>query len=80
LLSNLKNIFKVSDLRNKILFTIAMVAVYRLGSFVRVPGIDDVAVSQLRESAREQGAIGFLNLFSGGAFCSFAVFGLAIMP
>jgi preprotein translocase subunit SecY len=79
-LSNLKNIFKVSDLRNKILFTVAMVAVYRLGSFIRVPGIDDVAVAQLRESAREQGAIGFLNLFSGGAFSSFAVFALGIMP
>jgi preprotein translocase subunit SecY len=79
-LSNLKNIFKVSDLRNKILFTIAMVAVYRLGSYIRVPGIDDVAVAQLRESAREQGAIGFLNLFSGGAFSSFAVFALGIMP
>jgi preprotein translocase subunit SecY len=79
-LSNLKNIFKVSDLRNKILFTVAMVAVYRLGSYIRVPGIDDVAVSQLRESAREQGAIGFLNLFSGGAFSSFAVFALGIMP
>ena len=80
MLSNLKNIFKVSDLRNKILFTIAMVAVYRLGAYVRVPGIDDVAVAQLRESAREQGAIGFLNLFSGGAFSSFAVFALGIMP
>lgn len=80
MLSNLKNIFKVSDLRNKILFTIAMVAVYRLGSYIRVPGIDDVAVAQLRESAREQGAIGFLNLFSGGAFSSFAVFALGIMP
>jgi preprotein translocase subunit SecY len=79
-LSNLKNIFKVSDLRNKILFTVAMVAVYRLGSYIRVPGIDDVAVAQLRESAREQGAIGFLNLFSGGAFSSFAVFALGIMP
>jgi preprotein translocase subunit SecY len=79
-LSNLKNIFKVSDLRNKILFTIAMVVVYRLGSYIRVPGIDDGAVRQLRESAREQGAIGFLNLFSGGAFSSFAVFALGIMP
>jgi preprotein translocase subunit SecY len=79
-LSNLKNIFKVSDLRNKILFTLAMVVVYRFGSYIRVPGIDDVAVSQLRESAREQGTIGFLNLFSGGAFSSFAVFALGIMP
>jgi preprotein translocase subunit SecY len=45
-----------------------------------VPGIDDQAVRQLRESAREQGALGFLNLFSGGAFSSFAIFALGIMP
>jgi len=79
-LSNLKNIFKVTDLRNKILFTVGMVVVYRFGCYIRVPGIDNVAVAQLRESAREQGTIGFLNLFSGGAFSSFAVFALGIMP
>jgi preprotein translocase subunit SecY len=53
---------------------------YRLGAHIRVPGIDDQAVRQLRESAREQGALGFLNLFSGGAFSSFAIFALGIMP
>lgn len=80
MLSNLKNIFKVPDLRNKILFTLMMVLLYRLGAHIRVPGIDDLAVRQLRESAREQGALGFLNLFSGGAFSSFAIFALGIMP
>jgi preprotein translocase subunit SecY len=79
-LSNLKNIFKVPDLRGKILFTVMMVLLYRLGAHIRVPGIDDQAVRQLRESAREQGALGFLNLFSGGAFSSFAIFALGIMP
>jgi preprotein translocase subunit SecY len=79
-LTNLKNIFKVPDLRNKILFTILMVILYRIGAHVRVPGIDDQAVRQLRESARQQGALGFLNLFSGGAFSSFAIFALGIMP
>ena len=80
MLSNLKNIFKVPDLRNRILFTVMMVLLYRLGAHIRVPGIDDQAVRQLRESAREQGALGFLNLFSGGAFSSFAIFALGIMP
>ena len=80
MLSNLKNIFKVPDLRNKILFTLMMVLLYRLGAHIRVPGIDDLAVRQLRESAREQGALGFMNLFSGGAFSSFAIFALGIMP
>ncbi|MBM3827845.1 MAG: preprotein translocase subunit SecY [Actinobacteria bacterium] len=80
MLSNLKNIFKVPDLRGKILFTVMMVLLYRVGAHVRVPGIDDQAVRQLRESARQQGALGFLNLFSGGAFSSFAIFALGIMP
>jgi len=79
-LSNLKNMFKVTDLRNKILFTVLMIILYRLGTHIRVPGIDDQAVRQLRESARQQGALGFLNLFSGGAFSSFAIFALGIMP
>jgi preprotein translocase subunit SecY len=57
-----------------------MVVLYRVGAHVRVPGIDDQAVRQLRESARQQGALGFLNLFSGGAFSSFAIFALGIMP
>jgi preprotein translocase subunit SecY len=79
-LSNLKNIFKVTDLRNKILFTLMCVAIYRLGAAIRVPGIDNQAVEQLRSVAQSQGAIGFLNLFSGGAFESFAIFALGIMP
>ena len=51
MLSNVKNIFKVVDLRNKVLFTLAMVAVYRFGSALRVPGIDAQAVRQLREAS-----------------------------
>ena len=78
--SNLKNIFKVPDLRNKIFFVMICIALYRLGAAIRVPGIDNQAVDQLRSLARSQGAIGFLNLFSGGAFESFAIFALGIMP
>jgi preprotein translocase subunit SecY len=76
----LKNVFKISDLRNKIFFTLAMVAVYRFGSALRVPGVDGQAVRQLKEAAESQGALGFLNLFSGGAFGSFSIFALGIMP
>ncbi|MFM7045063.1 MAG: preprotein translocase subunit SecY, partial [Ilumatobacteraceae bacterium] len=78
--SNLKNAFKVPDLRNKILFLMAMVLVYRLGVAIRVPGIDPDAVRQFKEAANTQGALGFLNLFSGGAFASFSIFALGIMP
>jgi preprotein translocase subunit SecY len=79
-LSNLKNIFKVADLRNKILFTLAMVAIYRFGVAIRVPGIDNDAVKQFQEAVETQGTLGFLNLFSGGAFGSFSIFALGIMP
>ena len=80
MLSNVKNIFKVEDLRNKLMFTFAMVAVYRFGAALRVPGIDSQAVRQLTEASNSQGALGFLNLFSGGAFGSFSIFDLGIMP
>ncbi|MFN3258302.1 MAG: preprotein translocase subunit SecY [Ilumatobacter sp.] len=80
MLSNLLNVFKISDLRNKLLFVVAMVAVYRLGVAIRVPGVDPFAIEQLRASADQQGALGFLNLFSGGAFESFSIFALGIMP
>jgi preprotein translocase subunit SecY len=79
-LSNLKNVFKIPDLRNKLLFTVAMVVVYRLGAAIRVPGVDGLAIDQLRSQANTQGALGFLNLFSGGAFESFSIFALGIMP
>jgi len=78
--SNLKNVFKVADLRNKILFVMAMVALYRVGVAIRVPGIDADAVRQFKASANTQGALGFFNLFSGGAFASFSIFALGIMP
>jgi preprotein translocase subunit SecY len=58
----------------------AMVLLYRVGVAIRVPGIDDLAVRQLKESANSQGALGFFNLFSGGAFASFSIFALGIMP
>ncbi|MEI7547423.1 MAG: preprotein translocase subunit SecY [Actinomycetota bacterium] len=78
--SNLKNIFKVPDLRNKVLFLLAMVLLYRVGVAIRVPGIDQDAVRQFKAAAKTQGALGFFNLFSGGAFASFSIFALGIMP
>ena len=78
-MSKIGNIFKVTELRNKILFTLAMLLIYRLGVSLRAPGVDAQAVSQLREASKSQGALGFLNLFSGGAFGSFSIFALGIM-
>lgn len=78
--SNLKNIFKVPELRNKIFFAIMCIALYRLGAAIRVPGIDNQAIDQLRAAAKAGGIGSFINLFSGGAFESFAIFALGIMP
>jgi preprotein translocase subunit SecY len=72
--------FRVVDLRNKILFTLLMIAIYRLGSFIPAPGIDINAVEQLKEQADQGGVLGFLQLFSGGALTQFAIFALGIMP
>ncbi len=80
MLSIYRNMFKVPDLRAKILFTLAMFGVYRLGCTIPVPGIDLQAV-ELFQSQQEAGGIyGLLNLFSGGALESFSVFSLGIIP
>jgi preprotein translocase subunit SecY len=78
-LANIKNVFKIEDLRNKLLFTFMIVALYRVGAAIRVPGVDPVAIDQLRQGA-QNGALGLFNLFSGGAFESFSIFALGIMP
>ena len=75
-----RNMFKIPDLRAKILFTLAMFAVYRLGTTIPVPGIDLDAV-RLWQGMQEAGGIyGLLNLFSGGALEQFSVFALGIIP
>jgi preprotein translocase subunit SecY len=79
-LSNLKNIFKVQDLRNKILFTLGMIVLYRLGAHVPVPGIDTGVLQTWQDQAEQGGVLSFLSLFSGGALTQFAVFALGIMP
>jgi preprotein translocase subunit SecY len=80
MLSSLRNMFKIPDLRNKIMFTLFIILLYRLGSNVTVPGIDFAAVQELQRSAERGGVLGFLNLFSGGALTQMAVFALGIMP
>jgi preprotein translocase subunit SecY len=71
---------KVPDLRNKILFTIFMLALYRLGSYLPTPGIDQNAVNAIKEQAEQGGVLAFLTLFSGNALTQFALFALGIMP
>ncbi len=80
MLTSLRNMFRVPDLRNKILFTLFVIVVYRFGAHIPVPGVDLTAVKTLRDQAKAGGVLGFLNLFSGGALTQFAVFALGIMP
>src|SRR5579864_9670168 len=80
MLSTLKNMFKVAELRNKILFTVLIIGIYRFGAHIPVPGIDFGQVQALESAASRGGVLAFLNLFSGGALTKFAVFGLGIMP
>jgi len=78
--SSFRNIFRIPDLRNKIVFTLFVILLYRLGSNITVPGIDFDAVQDLQAQAERGGVLGFLNLFSGGALTQMAVFALGIMP
>ena len=80
MLSTIRNILKVSDLRNKILFTIAMLAIYRFGSYIPTPGIDQNAVNALKEQAEQGGLLTFMSLFSGSALTRFSIFALGVMP
>jgi preprotein translocase subunit SecY len=79
-LSAFRNAFKIPDLRKKILFTLVIIAVYRLGAHIPAPGVDFDAVQQAQKEASSSGVYGLINLFSGGALTSFAIFALGIMP
>jgi preprotein translocase subunit SecY len=81
MLSRLRNMFRVPDLRNKILFTILIIAIYRIGAHLPVPYVDFTAIKALQHNAETNGGVvGFLDLFSGGAITSVAIFFLGIMP
>src|SRR5246500_3865043 len=78
-LETLRNIWAIEDLRKRVLFTFALLAVYRLGSDIPAPGVDPIALSEFFKSM-SGGVLGFLDLFSGGALRRLSVFALGIMP
>ena len=83
MLNGLKNAFRIKELREKILFTIAMLVVYRIGAHVPVPGIPFQGMLGLFSTDNNSvaaGAMALLNLFSGGALSYVSVFSLGIMP
>ncbi len=77
------NIFKIPDLRKKILFTLLMIAVYRVGTYIPTPGIDGAKLARFfAHLAQQQGGalFGLMNMFSGGAISRMTIFALGIMP
>jgi preprotein translocase subunit SecY len=78
--SSLKNLFKVPDLRNKLLFTLMVIVIYRVGSQIPVPGIDIHALQTLKNQSESGGLLQFMQLFSGGTITQFSIFALGIMP
>ena len=75
----LKNIFKIEDLRARILYTLGILLIYRLGKYITLPGIDPSQLDQLQQQT-SQGLLSLLDMFSGGAFSQASVFALGIMP
>jgi len=74
----IRNAFRIPDLRKRILFTLGIIALYRVGAHIPVPGVDPAAMKDLVSGA--DSTLGLLNLFAGGALENFAIFALGIMP
>ena len=80
-ITTLKNIYHIEELRQKILYTLGIILIFRVGSYIALPGIDVHALSltQFTANSRE-GLLGLLDMFSGGAFSNASIFALGIMP
>ena len=78
-IQTLKNIWSIEDLRKRILYTLGLVLIYRIGCYVALPGVDPTQLQQLQNQGSD-GLMGLLNMFSGGAFSNASIFALGIMP
>ena len=84
MLGTVVNIFRVKDLRNKILFTLALLVIYRVGFHITIPGFDPVAIENVAGSRDTEGPLGraalMMQMFTGGRLDKSSLFGLGIMP
>src|SRR3954470_608542 len=80
MLGTILNAFRVADIRKKIAFTAFMLALYRLGAYIPVPGVNTEAIEQISKNYAGSNILGFLNLFTGGGLSRIAIFALGIMP
>jgi len=78
-IQTIKNIYKIEELRKRILYTLGIVVIYRLGAHIVLPGVDPQALGALKAQS-SSGLLGLLNMFSGGAFSNASIFALGIMP
>ncbi len=76
----LRNIWRVEELKNRILVTLGLILVFRIGSYIVLPGVDTVALSEAVKNAKQGGLADILSLFSGGAFSNASIMALGIMP
>ena len=80
-ITTLKNIYNIEELRKRILYTLGIVLVYRIGAYIALPGVDVQALAQTSfTSGSREGLLGLLDMFSGGAFSNASIFALGIMP
>ena len=79
-IETLKNIWKIKELRNKILFTISLIAIYRMGSFIPLPSVNPSALASAASGRGANDILGLINTFAGGAFNRASIFALGIMP
>jgi preprotein translocase subunit SecY len=78
-IETIRNIYKIEDLRKRILYTLGIILIYRLGAYVVIPGVDPNLLANLQAQSKS-GLLGLLNMFSGGAFSNASIFALGIMP
>ena len=76
----LRNIWRVEELKNRILVTLALILIFRVGSFIVLPGVDTFALAEAAKNAKQGGLADILALFSGGAFSNASILALGIMP
>ena len=79
-IETLKNIYKIEELRKRIVYTVLLILVYRLGCYVVIPGIDPSQLGALESQTDSNNLLGLLNVFSGGAFSNASIFALGVMP
>ena len=79
-INKVRNIWRIEELRQRIVLTLLLILVYRLGTYVVLPGVDAGVLAAAKESQSQEGILGLINIFAGGAFSRASIFGLGIMP